>query len=400
METYEIETEDGEVYEVDVEGGEAPKQPNLMGKIGGALKTAKKASDQFQYGLTDTASFGLLDAANKLTGNKYKPGEGIARTAGEVGGFAFGGPAMVGKGAASMVPNAGRFAKGAITAGTGAASLAPKELAMGESTPEESAINIAGTAALGGAAEAIPNALMKGLFRKNIKRTKMDSLIEDIGKIKESIKSDPTQTVQAQPIKAQLQAIYDGMKGPTKKGGRVIKDWIDYLGDQVEVHADDILQIERDLGANAKFGGTKGGFFELLRPKNPVANEAIKAGRTVASDVYDDAATQAGFPEFGPKSRKIHDISKKFPDMDPSKNERDIGSRVGAALFAQAKTGSPLAALLTYLGEKAMQTAAVKQSIYKKLASKTGGKIGDALKQILVGTSATQDLGKEGADEE
>ena len=367
-----------------------PTHPeNIFGRVSKVLRKADEFSKQFQYGFTDVASLGTLSGVQRLTGNDYDPGEGIGRTVGEIGGFIGGAPEMVGRGALKLLPKMGRFASGATKTGVATASLSPSELAKG-STHKEEALKIGGMTALGGVTEAVPNILMKTIFRKNIHRGKLDSLIGELGKIKESIKTNPNATIETSSLVTNLENIYGGLAEPVKKNAKELKTWIDYLKLKGTVHGDEILQMERELGASAKFGGTKGGFLQFVRPKSPVANEAIKAGRREASETYDVLATKQGYPEFAPKSKKASSILKRYPDLDPSKGTRDIGERVGAAIFTLAKTGSPGASFMAYLADKGLQTPSVMQKAYKILTGKSGKALSSGAKKLTTAVPATQ----------
>lgn len=379
--------------------GETPKIEKFPNVLTRAARAALGPQLQAVGGAMNTAAFGLPGAAvERFAPQEFKEfmepqglGESIGRGVGNIAGFVGGGPQqLAGRGALKLVPKSGKFLKGAIGTGAATASLSPSELASG-SSPEMEAAKVGGLSLLGGASEFIPKTIFKGAFRKNIKREKLEGLLSDIGKVKESIKKNPKATVKSKLLLKKIDDIYNGLADPVRRNATDLKRWRDYLSKNPEVHGDKILQMERELGSVAKFGGTKGGFMQFMKPKSPVANEATKAGRAEASSVYDVLATKQGFPEFATKSKKAASILKRYPDLDPSKGDKDWGERVGAAILASTASGNPFLGFGAYLAEKAMQTGSTKQAAYKLLKSRGVDIFGKGVQKATVGGLATLD---------
>ena len=365
--------------------GATPKTENLLQRMGKAAREVVGPSAQFSGGLIDSAGFGLpglamdkmLPDSAKEYLNPQGAGEQIGRTAGNIGGFVLGGPEqLAAKGAKGLIPGAGKFLKGAAGGAAGTASLAPASMMSGDSSLEEEGLRTLGGGLLGGSLEALPNAFFKGAFRKNIKREKLESLNKDLASTKEQVKQSG-KTYDATSLLDELEKIKDGMAPAVQGKATELNKWISDLRSRTQsailspsgkpvskppiMTADEVRQMESELGAHAKFGDLKGGFFQLPKPKSPIANQATKEARTAASGEYD---TLAG-PEFAAKSKKVSSILKKYPDLDPSKEKGDVAQRLITSLAAGGATGNPIAGLLTYALQKAASVPAAKQALYK-----------------------------------
>jgi hypothetical protein len=383
--------------------GEVPKIEKSQNVLIRAAKGLKEFSDQAQYGFTNTATFGLPNLLEKKTGFKMSPGEpkgmagNIGRAAGDIGGFVGGGPEqLAGKGALKFLPKAGKFTKGAAKLGASTASLSPASMASGDSSMGQEAAKVAGGAALGGALEAVPNVLMKAGFRKNIKREKLDGLLKDIGKTKGQVK-DSGQTYDATNLLDQLTKISDEMAPAVRNKATELNRWITDLKSRTQstilgksgkpvskppiMTADELRQMEAELGSFAKFGGTKGGFAQFVKPSSPVANEATKSARTAASGEYDKIAG----PEFATKSKKVSSILKRYPDLDPSKGRNDFGQRVAGSIAATAMSGNPLVGFGTYVLQKLSGLPEIKQATYKALGNPLTKAAGRGAKEVARG---------------
>lgn len=359
-------------------------------------------------GAVNTAGFGLPGLAlNKFASpeiKQYMEPQGFAeetgRAIGDIGGFMAGGPMkLAGKGALKLAPKAGRFTKGFIEGSGATASLSPSELAQG-SSPEHEAFKIGGAGMLGGALERVPNLFMKGLFRKNIKKGKLDSLLSDLEKLKSRAESGQIEYDETRLLD-EAKSIYGQMAPAVRKKAGELKSWIDDLEVratskildakgkpfkvQPKMRADEVRQMEQELGSAAKFGGTKGGFMQFLKPKSPAADKAYKAGRTSASGAYDDIAGK----DFEVKSKKVASILKRYPDLDPSKGGKDFGERVGAAILGKSISGNNLVSFLTYEVAKALQLPEARQAIYKGLTNKGTKSILSGAKKSALGAFST-----------
>ena len=382
---------------------EIPKSESVLSR---ALKIGRNIygpTAQAVGGAFNTAGFSLPGVAvDKLAPEPVKKfieptgiPEQIGRVVGDVGGFMFGGPMkLAGKGAMKLLPKAGRFTRGALEGAGSMVSMSPSELATG-STPEHEALKVGGAGLLGGTAERVGNLFMKGAFRKNMKKAKLDSLLKDLEDLKGRAESGQIEYDETQLLN-EAESIYSQMAPAVRRKATELKVWIDDLRSRATskildpkgrpyqkppmVRADEVRQMEQELGSAAKFGGTKGGFLQFMRPKSPAADKAYKAGRRSASGAYDDIAGK----EFEEKSSKVASILKRYPDLDPSKGSKDFGERVAAALLGKSVSGSNLASFIAYEVAKALQLPEARQAIFKGITSKSGKAITSGVKKASV----------------
>jgi len=376
--------------------GVTDRPENILQKVAKAGQSFQDFSDQAMYGATNMATFGLPDLIESKTGFKMSPGEPegtaqhIGRGIGDVAGFAMGGPeALAGKVGGKI---ANPLLRGMAKGGVGMAGFSPVNLAKGDSSLGEEATKIGAGAGIGGALESVFPAVSNAFFRKNISKEKADALGSELGKIKESIKSNPSSTHDATGLWVKLKDIYDKAAPEVQRKLGSMKRWIDDIESQGgNVHPDFIRQMEEELGSQAKFHAQKGGFFQFLqKPKSPGANRALQEGRTAASGDYDVIAQKAGYPEFPGKSKELSGILKKMPDDDPSKVVKNLGVKVASAIAGTAVTGNPLVGLGIFLSETAAQNPQIKQGLYKAVSGKKGQNfLGGLAKAQRVGAGTT-----------
>jgi hypothetical protein len=366
---------------------------NILKKAAKGLESFKDFSKSAQYGFINTASFGIPEMIEKRTGMQISPEteNPAGETVGDILGFMAGGPEIVGKGAAKLLPKANAFVKGATKMGAGTASLSPANLMSGDSSLEKEGVKVGAASLLGGSLEGASSALFKGTFGKNIAHKQMQTLGKELGDMKEAIKKDPNAVVDATSLLQRLQTIYDNVADPLKPKLVGLKNWINDLlatgtskilgpnGQPIKttpiVGADFVRQMEENLGSLARYTSQKGGIFQFLKkPIEPTVNKALQYGRTIASETYDDAALKAGFPEFAPKSKQVSSILKKYPDMDPSKGggSQDLLDPVAVAIATAQATKNPFLSLIAYGAKKATQVPQARQSVFDALTSKTG----------------------------
>ncbi len=369
---------------------------NILQKAAKAAQGFDSFTEQAMYGATNMATFGLPDLIEKKTGFPMSPGkpEGtaqhIGRGIGDVAGFAMGGPEAIAKNVGNKIANP--LLRGMVKGGSQMAAFSPANLAGGDSSLSEEGLKVGGGAALGGVVESAFPLASNVFFRKNIAKDKADALGAELGKIKDSIKANPSATHDATGLWVKLKDIYDQAAPEVQRKLGSMKRWIDDIeASGGTVHPDFIRQMEEELGSQAKFMSQKGGFFQFLsKPKSPGANRAMQEGRTAASGEYDAIATKSGHPEFGNKSRELSEILKKFPDNDPSKSAKNLGVKVASAIAGTAVTKNPLVGLGIFLGETAAQNPEIKQGLYKAVSSPKGQNfLGNLAKAQRAGAGTT-----------
>jgi hypothetical protein len=110
------------------------------------------------------------------------------------------------------------------------------------------------------------------------------------------------------------QAIEDAPfeSGPQRTALVKIKNRLEAQG--APLSFDEMRQLEQEMGRRAQFakGATEGKF--KLGPPAPRSNEALKIARNDVSNQVDEAASNAGFPEFKTQSKEFSRLVKKYPE--------------------------------------------------------------------------------------
>ena len=263
----------------------------------------------------------------------YGGGEGAKR-------FAFGGAPgfALGPGAEDVLPAAGqtfggRFGPTAV-AGAAAGELArqgikaargdtsgieqPLKFGMGAIGIPQAVPSVGREAVTAGTVEGVMRGVPRVLFHKQFggkaREVAGKKIGELIGKVKERA---PFANVPKNPIVGQIDDAFSANKferGPEIQALSQVKKKL--LGLKQPLTFDEAIQLERQLGREAKFATdvTQGRF--VKSPKAPGLNKAIKGIRGKLSDSVDDVAAKAGVPEFKEASRKFADLARKYPESD------------------------------------------------------------------------------------
>lgn len=277
---------------------------------------------------------------------------------------------------------------GAIpTAASGVAKLAGeggKLFAMGAAySPDK--VGDLGQRALQGVANTILGGAVGGtgaiFFRRQNAANELVNgagkyLVEGRKKLLQLGETDPSFSVPQKDVVAPVLKMYQGVKDKSGAVGSAVKRWLQILRNEPNnLSPKVLLELEDQLGNVATYSSSKHGAMTRNEIPNKAMNALAKEWRTIVSDKVDALAQKAGLDKWAESNSKVHKILNAYTKYDPTKGSGNAFTRLITAHAAGAITGIPGAELVTYLGEKALQSPDVKNKFYQFLQT-NGAKIG------------------------
>lgn len=182
-------------------------------------------------------------------------------------------------------------------------------------------------------------------------REAMNKMGQQIGSIKNALREigqdNPNFSIAKEAILDPLEENLSKVSNPRGKSASVLRQWRRILNDPNKsvVSSDELIQMEDQLGKSAKFTGWKP-LDELIGhfTSDKYTDEAAKATRKVASDYVNDAAANAGHPEFEGLSRNFSKTANKLSNAKKSIFDvlRSLSEIPGLAIGFHQFGGDPL----------------------------------------------------------
>ena len=164
----------------------------------------------------------------------------------------------------------------------------------------------------GAAGKILFGSLPKFYFRNQVGNALKEKVGGEIGEMATKLKKVPTQ-VNPSDVIGTLEAGVGA--NPYERGASIsainsIKSKLG-AGTTGNLPFESARQLEQQIGREAQYAGTSGHFG--TSPKAPGLNRSLQDIRSMVSEGVDEAATKAGVPAFGTKSKEYASLSKKFP---------------------------------------------------------------------------------------